>query len=365
MVQITVQKRGEIVAVHRQTHKLALTAQLCGVCKHTARRWLQRSETTGDVLRKKGSGRKPIMSAAAAARSVELLTAQPGNASSTVAQLLQQEGLVDKTPHRTTVAKAAKLDARRRGEPIRCVVGKPAKRLTAANKLKRLAFAQANKRRSWASCLFTDRKKFLFSHPGVSVGRSQWVKKGEGRSAVQVNHPVAVNVYLGLSKLGCTPCSLVAGTSKHKSPFINKQGSPAKNITSQEYVSVLSNNFLPQGSRLFSSIGVNKWYLQQDNDPAHKVAAEVVAEYSRQNTANVELIVDWPPNSPDLNPIENLWGMLEADVSAIKCESFEEFQTAVVHACSSVPKAKLAKLVNSMPKRIAEVLEKEGDMTSY
>lgn len=90
-----------------------------------------------------------------------------------------------------------------------------------------------------------------------------------------------------------------------------------------------------------------------------------MAEYSRRHTADVELIADWPPNSPDLNPIENLWGMLEADVIAIKCESFEEFQKAVVHACSSVPKSKLAKIVNSMPKRIEEVLEKEGDMTSY
>jgi hypothetical protein len=57
--------------------------------------------------------------------------------------------------------------------------------------------------------------------------------------------------------------------------------------------------------------------------------------------------------------------MLEADVSALECDSFEEFQKAVVRACSSVPKSKLAKLVNSMPKRIEQVLEKEGDMTSY
>jgi transposase len=365
MGRITIQKRGEIVADYRYTHNLALTARNCGVAKNTARLWLQRSSSTGDVLRKKGSGRKPAMSAGAAARAVELLTAEVGSTSASVAQALHQEGLVDKPPHRTTVARAAKRDARQHGQPIRCVVGRPAKRLTAANKLKRLAFAQANKKRTWSSCLFTDRKRFLFSYPGVQVGRSQWVKKGEGRSAVRVNHPQAVNLYLGLTKLGCTPCTVVAGTSKNKSPFINKQGKPAKNITSQEYISVLNSNFLPEGSRLFSAIGVNKWYFQQDNDPAHNVAAGVVAEYSRQNTADVEMVADWPPNSPDLNPIENLWGISEAEVSAKKCDTFEEFQAAVVHACSNVPKSKLAKLVNSMPKRIEQVLEKEGDMTSY
>jgi transposase len=365
MRPITVQKRGEIIAAHNQTASLRKTAAACGVSKRTAQRWVQRYKNTGDVLRKAGSGRRPALSAAAAARAVELLTAEPGASTSHAAQQLQQEGLTGSTAHRTTVARAAKQAARQQQQPIHCVSGLPAKRLTVKNKKQRLAFAQANKRRQWASVIFTDRKKFLFSHPGVSVQHRQWVKKGQRRTAARVNHPQAVNVYMGICKWGCTPLKFVAGTSKHSSPYTTKQGKPAKNITSQEYTVVVGKGFLPEGSKLFAAQGISKWTLQQDNDPAHKVAAGVVAAYSRGNTAQVELLPNWPPNSPDLNPIENLWGILAEAVGKQQCCSFEEFREAVEKQCSGVSHNTLAKLVDSMQKRIDQVIQKQGDMTEY
>ena len=365
MARISSQKRGEIVSVHRTTANFRDTARLCGVSKPTARKWVTRFQETGDVLCKRGPGRKPSVSAAAAARAVELLTSEQGHSSSQVAKLLHQEGLTPKLLHRTTVAKAAKHAAKKSGEPIRCVTSLPAKRLTESNKAKRLAFAKANKNRRWACVLLTDRKRFLFRYPSVRVARSQWVKRGERRAATRVNHPQQVNLHLGICKHGCTPCKIVAGTSKYKSPFNNKQGKPAKNITSKEYAAVVGENFLPAGSQLFASMGLNNWVLQQDNDPAHKVAYGVVKEWCRQNTAKVEVLAGWPPNSPDLNPIENLWGILAAAVDSKQCQTFEEFQAAVIHACSTVPKSTLAKLINSIPTRLEQVVKNHGDMTTY
>jgi transposase len=365
MGPLSCQKRGQILAVFETTANLSLTAHKCGVSRQAVYRWVQRSHTTGDVLRKKGSGRKAAVSSAAATRAVQLLTEESGRSTSQASRTLLREGLTNSLLHRTTVARAAKQAAKQSGKPIRCVTGRPAKCLTAANKAKRAAFAAANKRRQWARVLFTDRKKFLFHHPGARVSRSQWVKSGERRTAVTVNHPQAVNVYMGICTYGCTPCKKIAGTSKLKTPFTNKGGRPAKNVTSQVYADVLTSTFLPAGNRLFSKAGMSSWLLQQDNDPSHRVAARIVKEHSRGQSSKVELLADWPPNSPDLNPIENLWGILEAEVAAKQCDSFEEFQAAVEQACSSVPRRTLANLIKSMPKRIAQVLKKKGDMIKY
>jgi hypothetical protein len=43
---------------------------------------------------------------------------------------------------------------------------------------KRLAFARENRTRSWRNVMFTDRKRFLLSHPRAKVMPVSWVLKG-------------------------------------------------------------------------------------------------------------------------------------------------------------------------------------------
>jgi hypothetical protein len=177
---------------------------------------------------------------------------------SRAAAQLYKDGRVTKVLHKTSVIRAAKRHASLLGTLLRYLRGPPRKELSANTKAQRLAFAKANIRTNWKLVLFTDRKKFLFKYPGVKVGPGKWLKGSEEHLASQVNHAGTVNIYAGLSPYGMTLAHEVAGTKGLKTPFKNKKGQGAKNITSEEYETVMKVTLLPGGRRLFSQGGPSR-----------------------------------------------------------------------------------------------------------
>jgi hypothetical protein len=301
----------------------------------------------------------------AAARALQLLLDEDSRGAHGVALQLQREGLTSITANRNTIIRAAKNLARHQGHPIMAARGKPAKRLTADTRQKRLAFCTLHKKTCWKKVMFTDRKKFLFSYPGAKVKPVAWVYKGCTRQASQVNHPQCVNLYAGITSSGITMIHVVAGTSKHKSLYYNKQGKQSRNITAEEYKDVLKKTLLPGGQCLFSTRGESTWVLQQDNDPSHRGAVGIIKEWNMSHASSISLLKSWPPNSPDLNPIENIWSYVQAKVDNRGCVTFDEFSQAVLEELQGVPKTMLKRLVNSMPKRLAQVMAKDGDKIRY
>ena len=103
------------------------------------------------------------------------------------------------------------------------------------------------------------------------------------------------------------------------------------------------------------------WWLLYDNDPRHK--AQVTIQWLSDNL--VRRRIDFPPYSPDLNPIENLWAYLVPRVDKYNAQTEEQLKKAVQIEWDKIPKDFLSNLANSMPQRCQEVIEHQGHKTHY
>jgi transposase len=339
-----------------------------GVSRNTVYKWWRRFKATGEVNRKPGSGRKRLIDQQTEDMVLDIIAGSDSHSADQASKHLHAEGVLPHLVHRSTIIRAARRAAQRSGEKLWVQRGKPPKAMTEGTKEKRLAFAANNQNTNWAHVLFTDRKKFHFRFPGSKVKPVRWIRgaaKTSQAAVYQPNKPQCVNIYAGICKYGVTAAHVVAGSSKHTSQHKTKKGQQARNITASEYKEVLTGTLLPEGRRLFSVQGISTWTLQQDNDPTHKQAPAVVKQWNEEHSSSVQVLAAWPPNSPDLNPIENVWAWVQQEVDKLGCSTFEEFKQAVLDKLAAVPQGHLVNLCDSMKDRLDSVIEMGGGPTKY
>jgi transposase len=353
----------KIVHAFDQGKSVTEVAKQCKTSRRAARRWRDRFADTGKLAPLKRTGRKPCMSPEAAAQSLGMLLGGEYAGTQQVANELHRQGVTtgSKPVNRTSLVRHAQKAAAKQGKRIRAVRSKPVKQLTPDTMAKRLAFCKANKRTNWRRVCFSDRVKFTLDYIGEVVHRVAWVEEGQQRTAHKVNRGSVYNLYSVLTPYGLVDPYTVAGTTGEKFEYLNQQGKKCSNITQNQYHDAVK-HMLSKANQKMVPHGKTPFKFQQDNDPTHKKpAAKQLLDWNRAHpTQTSSLLEKWPPNSPDLSPIENVWGIVKAKVLAKGCKNFLEFKEAVQHALKNIPQSTIDNLYDSMPGRIEACIANQG-----
>jgi hypothetical protein len=126
---------------------------------------------------------------------------------------------------------------------------------------------------------------------------------------------------------------------------------------SEQYINILKEHIIPSAQRLFNG---QKYLFQSDNDPKH--TSKKTARFMKQNKID-ELL--WPSQSPDLNPIENLWAYLNKRARLRKCRNKQELFDCLQEEWKKIPLDVLRKHIDSMPRRCQAVMDNKGWPTKY
>ena len=99
------------------------------------------------------------------------------------------------------------------------------------------------------------------------------------------------------------------------------------------------------------------WLFTQDGAPCH--TAGTTRRWFVDN--DVPLLADWPPNSPDLNPMDfYVWNELETAACSQQHPTINSLKKALVRAWEAIPQVTIAKACRSVHKRIRQVIAADG-----
>ena len=125
------------------------------------------------------------------------------------------------------------------------------------------------------------------------------------------------------------------------------------NLKATKYQELLTQHLLPKHPRRLKKR--RTLIFQQDNASPH--SAQSTKEFLQRHFTYV---LDWPPRSPNLNPIENTWGLMakRVYVGHRQYSILEELEAAVIHCWSNVSQQEFERLADYVQDRVLEVLKR-------
>jgi transposase len=130
-------------------------------------------------------------------------------------------------------------------------------------------------------------------------------------------------------------------------------------LTSTTYCQFLKDALDPWLDDLPLSV-LKKIIFMHDNAPSH--AAKATTAFLQSLGFVNDTLMVWPPNSPDLNPIENMWSIVKRIVYADgrQYSSKDDLWKAIKRSTASIPKSTIKNLTDSVNDRLFEVIKRHG-----
>lgn len=318
-------------------------AQVMGRSVRFIKRWSEAAAQGKGFKNKRGQGRKRILSPQAAGVAKQQALSKRKTCCKEIAKNLHKRGWVEKDISDRSVSRVLKSGCSR---ALKYKTQKKAQRLTKRQRAARLQWAQQVRQRPlsyWRGLMFTDSHMFRM-HVGTR-GRKRWCVPGKEVVVMVDKHPSVVHAYGGVTFNGPTSLQFVTGTTGLKTT--------TKGVSQSEYHEVISKTFIPEGKRLFDGRPFVVW---QDGAPVH--TAKSTKKYWSSFPGATPLIS--PPASPDLNIIENCWGLVDDKLMGRSFPSLQAFKTAVRNEWANLSMHTVQQLFDSMPKRVAKLLKCHG-----
>ena len=193
----------------------------------------------------------------------------------------------------------------------------------------------------WKSILWSDESKFCIrNHGSRNVYRPNGQRFNPKYTQKTVKHDKSIMVWGCFSYNG-----------------IGKLYRIHRIMDSAVYHMILRSQMFPSARDLF---GESPWIFQQDNDPKH--TSRLIKSYLERKNVNV---LQWPSQSPDLNPIENLWSRLEWNLKTRNCNNEDHLMEILQDGWDHIDQDYMKKLIESMPNRCRAVIKARGRNTKY
>ena len=172
-------------------------------------------------------------------------------------------------------------------------------------------------------------------------------------SVKKENLPVAQQIQAGGFSVMFWGCFSLYGTG----PLVALEG----NQNQHTYKELLEEHLIPEINAARAAFGVNMTFMQ-DNAPCHKT--KKIMEFLGAKGVPT---LSWPPSSPDLNPIENLWAIIKARRQ--KKFGFPKTKNDLIEQIfavwGDVDQELCLKLALSIENRLRECLRLKGNATKY
>ncbi len=143
---------------------------------------------------------------------------------------------------------------------------------------------------------------------------------------------------------------------KHGGGSVMAWACMAARMNSEVFRAILSAHIQPNASELIG----RRFTVQMDNDPKH--TAKATKEFLKGKKWTV---MQWPSQSPDLNPIEHAFHLLKTKLKGKCPKNKQELKTVAVEAWQSITRDETQRLVMSMRSRLQAVIDCKGFATKY